>query len=137
MKANRTIRFTPEMNTQLQELANDSDISVAAVVRHAVEAYLEKRDLAAELKQIEARVDAGMQRTQKEAAKVGDDLQLLIAIVDQLARFQFATTPEVFDRAAALATGNRRHEAFIQELHNVYSARDKRSQLAQSLESLI
>lgn len=136
MKTNKTIRFDPEMASQLAALASERDMTVAAVVRTACEIYLMKQDLAGELNQVETRLAGALLRSQKETAKVGEDVQLLIALIDQLARFQFATTPDVIDKEAAAANANRRHDAFIQELHTAFSTRQKRSKLVQTLEGM-
>jgi len=136
MKTNKTIRFDEEMLVQLEALAVSRNMTLATVVRTACEIYLAKQELANELSSMEDRLAASLLRGQKETVKVSDDVQLLIALFDQLARFLFITTPDVIDKEAALANGNRRHAAFIAELHNAFSTRRKKAGITETLEKM-
>lgn len=136
MKANKSIRFDEDQLQELERVAAERGLTLAGLVRMACEVYLLKQELATELDAMEARLAASMTRGMKEVAKVGDDVQLLIALFDQLARFIFITTPEVIEKEAAAAVGNRRHAAFIAELHKAFSTRRRKSALSESLDSM-
>ena len=134
MKPNKSIRFDEDQLEGLERVAAERGLSLAAIVRTACELYLLKEGLGAELDSMESRLATSMTRGAKEVAKVGDDVQLLIALFDQLARFIFITTPEVIDKEAAAAVGNRRHAAFIAELHKAFSTRRRKAGLSESLD---
>ena len=136
MKANKSIRFDDEMLVQLEALASSRNMTLAGVVRTACEVYLMRQELASELNEMEARLAASLLRGQKETVKVSEDVQLLIALLDQMAQFLFITTPDVIDKEAAAAKGLRRHAAFISELHKVFSTRRKKAGITEALEQM-
>lgn len=142
-----TVRFDGETMAQLEGLADAKNMPVAGVVRAACDLYIKDQKLGAELEGVEARLAASIVRTQgeidqlgKRVAKAiyraGDDIQLVIALIDQLAKFQFIATPEVIDQEAALAVGNRRHEGFIAELHKAFSSRKRKAVISSKLEEM-
>lgn len=135
MKPNKSIRFEEDQLEKLQELAASKELSLGGVVRHACDLLLLKEGLAVELDSMEARLAAGMNRLMKEVSKGQDDVQLLIALFDQLTRFILMATPEVIDKKAAAAVGSRRHAAFMQELHKAFSTSRRRSVLAEELDA--
>lgn len=136
MKANKSIRFEDEMLVQLEALASSRNMTLAGVVRTACEVYLMRQELASELNEMEARLAASLLRGQKETVKVSEDVQLLIALLDQMAQFLFITTPDVIDKEAAAANGLRRHAAFISELHKVFSTKRKKAGITEALEKM-
>lgn len=136
MKAIKSIRFDEEMLVQLEALASSRNMTLAGVVRTACEVYLMRQELASELNEMEARLAASLLRGQKETVKVSEDVQLLIALLDQMAQFLFITTPDVIDKEAAAANGLRRHAAFISELHKVFSTRRKKAGITETLEKM-
>lgn len=136
MKAIKSIRFDEEMLVQLAELASSRNMTLAGVVRTACEIYLMRQELASELNEMEARVAASLLRGQKETVKVSEDVQMLIALIDQMAQFLFITTPDVIDKEAAAANGLRRHAAFISELHKSFSTRRKKAGITETLEKM-
>lgn len=142
-----TVRFDGETMAQLEGLAEAKNMPVAGVVRAACDLYIKDQKLGAELEGVEARLAASIVRTQDEIDQLGkrvakaiyragDDIQLVIALIDQLARFQFITTPEVIDHDAANAVGNRRHEGFISELHKAFSSRKRKAVISTQLEEM-
>lgn len=133
MKTNKTIRFPPEMDAWLTETARATNASVADVVRHAVQAFMDGKATAHELKEAELRMAASLYRNTREIHKVGEDVQLVIALIDQLVRFQFVVTPEVIDKTTANAIGKQRYDGFIQSLHKVFSTRKRRAELTDSI----
>lgn len=135
-KARQSVRFDGDTLDQLTKLAAVKNMSFANLVRVACEVYLAKQELADELDGMEERLASSILRTQKESGKVADDVQLLIALFDQLAQFIFITTPEVIDKEAAGAVGKRRHAAFIAELHNAFSTRRRKAGVTEKLESM-
>lgn len=133
MKTNKTIRFPPEMDAWLTETARATNASVADVVRHAVQTFMDGKGTAHELKEAESRMATSLYRNTREIHKVGEDVQLVIALIDQLVRFQFMVTPEIIDKEAANAHGNYRYDGFIQSLSEVFSVRKKRAKLTDSI----
>lgn len=92
--------------------------------------------LAASIVRTQDEIDQLGKRVAKAIYRAGDDIQLVIALIDQLARFQFIATPEVIDQEAALAVGNRRHEGFIAELHKAFSSRKRKAVISTQLEEM-
>lgn len=136
-KADRkTVRFNDEMLVQLEALADARRMPVAAVVRTACEVYLQREEFAVALGDVEARMAASLNNNRKDTARVAEDVQLLIAIVDQLAKFIMMTTPELIDKEGGVALGTRRHAGFIAELHGAFSSRRKKATLTQELDRL-
>lgn len=111
-------------------------MTFGSLVRHACEMFLLKEGLAVELDSMEERMAASMNRLSKEVSRTQDDVQLLIALSDQLTRFVLTATPEVIDKDAAAAVGNRRHAAYMKELHKAFSVRRRTSRLADELDSM-
>lgn len=132
----QSVRLGKELNAQVRAIAEDQGISFSAVIRTAVEVYLQREGFAGALDAVEKRLAAGILRCQTQAFRAADDVQLLIAIVDQLTQFLMIVTPEIIDKEGATALGMRRHAAFIAELHNAYGARRKRAVLADQLDAL-
>lgn len=142
-----TVRFDGETMAQLEGLAEAKNMPVAGVVRAACDLYIKDQKLGAELEGVEARLAASIVRTQDEIDQLGkrvakaiyragDDIQLVIALIDQLAKFSFFATPEVIDQEAAAAVGNRRHAAFISELHKAFSSRKRKAVISSKLEEM-
>mgnify|MGYP001760054724 CR=1 FL=1 len=136
MKTNKSIRFDDEQLQELERVAAERGLTLAGLVRMACEVFLLKQELAVELDGMETNLATSMARVLNEVARVGDDVQLLIALFDQLARFQFITTPEVIDKEAAAAIGSRRHAGFMEELHKAFHSRHRKSKLAKELDAM-
>lgn len=134
VKLGRTIRFDAETIKNIESIATAKEMTFSNAVRVACELYVARVELAEELDGVEERLAASILRTQKESAKVSEDVQLLIALFDQLAQFLFITTPEVVDREAAGAIGQRRHKAFIDSLHSAFSTNRKKAVIAENME---
>ncbi len=133
LKEKQTVRFHADTLTDLEEIANTTNMSIANVVRLACEDYIEKRHIHDELSSLEERLSASFNRAIKETNKVGNDVQLLIALVDQIARFLFSVTPEIIDKSAAQAVGSVRYNAFISEIHNSFNTKNNQSILSENL----
>ncbi|MDR5740093.1 hypothetical protein [Caballeronia sp. LZ016] len=73
---------------------------MTALINQAVAQFVREEGLRDELREIERRLTGNTIQTRKETARVGDDVQLLIAQVDQLMKFVFQATPEIFDKDA-------------------------------------
>ena len=140
-----TVRFDGETMVELEGLADAKNMPVAGIVRAACDLYIKDQKLGAELDGIETRLAASIVKTQDEVDKLGrrvakavyqtgDDVQLLIALFDQIATFLFSATPEVIDREAAAVIGNRRKTAFMADLHKSYSSRKRKSLIATKLD---
>lgn len=135
-KARQSVRFDGDAMERLTNLAAAKNMSFANLVRVACEVYLSKQDLAEELDGVEQRLASSIVRTQKETGKVAEDVQLLIALFDQLAKFVLITTPEIVDKEAAGAVGKRRYAAFIADLHNAFSTRRRKAVLTETIDSM-
>lgn len=142
-----TVRFDGETMAQLEGLADSKNMPVAGVVRAACDLYIKDQKLGDELDGVEARLAASIVKTQDEVEnlgrrvaravyRAGDDVQLLIALFDQMATFLFSATPEVIDRQAAAAIGNKRKAAFMADLHKSYSSRKRKALIATKLDEL-
>ncbi len=108
-------------------------ITTTILFREAIDRLVHE-DTATELIEgVEARLSAGMVRTQGEIDRVRDDVHLLIAMLDQLNKFVLTTTPEIVDRQAAAVVGGRRRAAFLAELRKAMLSRGRRAKVATEL----
>ncbi|WP_292238015.1 hypothetical protein [Burkholderia sp.] len=96
----------------------------------AIEKYLANESIVEELHAMEGRLAATIVRTLTETARVGDDVQLVIAQVDQLIRFMFQATPEIFDKEAAAIVGSRRYTGFLESFAKEFVGRKRRAVFA-------
>jgi hypothetical protein len=65
---------------------------------------------------------------------VGDNVQPVIARVDQLIRFVFQSTPEIFDKEAAAIVGSCRYKGFLELLPREFVSRKRRAGFAANVE---
>lgn len=131
-----TIRLGDELNEQVQSIADARDMSASAVVRTAVEMYLQREEFAVALSDVETNIASTLNAARRDTSKVGDDVQLVIAILDQFLRFSMIAAPEVIDKPGAVALGNRRYSNFIADLHKSFHSRRKKAVLTQTLEGM-
>ncbi|KVG55721.1 hypothetical protein WS79_22315 [Burkholderia territorii] len=103
----------------------------------AIEQYLANESIVEELRAMEGRLAATMVRTLTETARVGDDVQLVIAQVDQLIRFMFQATPEIFDKEAAAIIGARRYTGFLESFGNEFVGRKRRAVFATHIDDTL
>lgn len=131
-----TVRLGDELDAQVQAIANDRGMSASAIVRTAVEMYLQREQFAVALSDVETNIASTLNASRRDTAKVSEDIQLLVAIMDQFVKFSMITTPEVIDREGAVALGNRRYAGFIGDLHKAFHTRRKKAVLTQTLEGM-
>jgi len=131
-----TVRLGNELDAQVQAIANDRGMSASAIVRTAVEMYLQREQFAVALSDVETNIASTLNASRRDTAKVSEDIQLLVAIMDQFVKFSMITTPEVIDREGAVALGNRRYAGFIGDLHKAFHTRRKKAVLTQTLEEM-
>jgi hypothetical protein len=136
MKHNTTVRFTDEMRDRLKARADERGTNLSAIVSHACERYLADETIAAELQGVEARLGATVIRTLSETARVEDDVQLVIAQLDQLIRFVFQATPEIFDKESAGIIGARRYSGFLESFAEQFQSRKRRAVFATKVDEL-
>ncbi|WP_248324860.1 ribbon-helix-helix domain-containing protein [Caballeronia sp. Sq4a] len=129
-KAHTSVRLEPAHQEQLREIAERRSTNVTALINEAVAQFVREEGLRDEVREIERRLNATAIQTQKETARVGDDVQLLIAQVDQLMRFVFQATPEIFDKDAAAIVGSRRYAGFLESFHKQFTGRKRRALFA-------
>lgn len=132
----KSIRLDAELTAQLQEMADARDMSFSSVVRAGAEMYLLREQFAVGLENVEANIGATLNAIRRDNNRTADDVQLLIAYMDQLTKFLMMVLPEVVDKEGAVALGNRRHAGFIAEFHKAFSSRRKRANLSAELERL-
>jgi hypothetical protein len=97
----------------------------------ACERYLADETIVGEL---EARLAATAVRALTETAKVEDDVQLVIAQIDQLIRFVFQATPEIFDKESAGILGSRRYSGFLKSFPKEFQSRKRRAVFATKID---
>ncbi len=136
LKTRATVRLGDDLTEQVQALADSRQISFSAVVRTAVEMYLQREEFAVGLNDMEERIAAEFENVRRDTGRVEEDVQMLIAILDQLIKFQLMSTPELIDKEGSVALGNRRYTGFVAELHNAFHTRKKKSVLSQKLEQI-
>ncbi|MGF6611460.1 putative transcriptional regulator [Paraburkholderia sp. WSM4175] len=130
MKEHLTVRLDSHLKAHLKEAAEARSTSVSAVLTVALERYFADESILDELREMEQRLAATMMRTLTETARVGDDVQLVIGQVDQLIRFMFQTTPEIFDKDAAAMVGSRRYSGFLESFAKEFVGRKRRAVFA-------
>jgi len=134
MKYNTTVRFTEEMRDRLRARADERGTNLSAIVSHACERYLADETIVTELHEAEARLAATVIRNLTETARVQDDVQLVIAQLDQLIRFVFQSTPEIFDKESAGILGSRRYNGFLEAFPSQFQSRKRRADFAVNVE---
>jgi len=137
MKEHLTARLDPQLKARLKAAADARSTSVSAVMTVAIERYLADESIIEELREMEGRLAATMLHALKETARVGDDVQLVIAQVDQLIRFMFQTTPEIFDKDAAAMVGSRRYSGFLESFAKEFVGRKRRAAFAGQMDDAI
>ena len=137
MKEHLTARLDSSLKERLQAEAEARSTSVSALVVVALEQFFAQEGIVTELREMEERLAATMLRTFKETARVGDDVQLVIAQVDQLIRFMFQTTPEIFDKEAAAMVGSRRYTGFLESFAKEFIGRKRRAVFAGTIDKAL
>lgn len=137
MKEHLTARLDSHLKARLKEVADARSTSVSAVLTVALERYFTDESILEELRGMEGRLAATMARTLTETARAGDDVQLVIAQVDQLIRFMFQTTPEIFDKEAAAIVGSRRYSGFLESFAKEFVGRKRRAVFASQIDDAL
>jgi len=131
-----TVRFGDALDAQLQAIADERGMSASAVVRTAVEMYLQREQFAVALSDVETNIASTLNASRRDTAKVAEDIQLLVAIMDQFVKFSMIAAPDIVDKEGAVALGNRRYAGFVGELHKAFHTRRKKAVLSQTLEGM-
>ncbi|MEX3581719.1 MAG: ribbon-helix-helix domain-containing protein [Burkholderia sp.] len=122
------IRFDAAQSERLDALAKTRGVTKASLVREAVDVLLEADAEKTHLDELEARLAATINRLQRDTAGVRNDVQMLFAYVDSLAKFILYSTPEILDKEARKTLGVRRYANLIRE--TVGNLSGKRSKTA-------
>ncbi|CAG9229893.1 conserved hypothetical protein [Paraburkholderia tropica] len=130
MKKVTAVRLDDEVRQRLRSIASERETTVSALVALAVDRFLRDETFRDELADMEQRLATTMVRALTETARVGDDVQLVIAQVDQLIRFMFQVTPEIFDKEAAAIVGSRRYTGFLESFATQFVGRKRRAVFA-------
>jgi predicted transcriptional regulator len=131
-----TVRLGDDLTEKIRAMANERGMTFSAVIRVAAETYLEREDFGVALGEVEASIASTLNASRRDTAKVAEDVQLLVAVLDQFIRFSMMVAPEVIDKEGAVALGNRRHSGFIAELHKAFHTRSKKAVLTRTLEDI-
>ena len=134
MKKVTAVRLDDDVKERLRAIAKERDTTVSALVALACDRFLRDETFRDELAEMEQRLGATMVRTLTETARVGDDVQLVIAQVDQLIRFMFQATPEIFDKEAAAMVGSRRYTGFLESFAKEFVGRKRRAVFAGAID---
>lgn len=127
MRKVTTVRFDDELKAALQEVADRRGTHVSAIVNMACEQFIRDEGVRDGLASLEASFAASFATLAKETMRVGDDLQLVIAWLDQLTKFQFQATPEVVDKKSAAIIGSRRYKQFLTSFKDVLEGKRRRA----------
>ncbi|MEM8515365.1 putative DNA-binding protein [Massilia sp. MP_M2] len=134
--ATKTVRLGDDLTDKLQLMADERGMSFSAVVRTAAEMYLQREEFAVALGDVETNIASTLNAARRDTAKVAEDVQLVVAILDQFVRFSMIAAPDVIDKEGAVALGNRRYSGFVGELHKAFHTRRKKAVLTQTLEGM-
>lgn len=132
----KSIRLDVDLVDGIQQMADAREMSFSSVMRAAGEMYLMREHFAVGLENVEANIGATLNNIRRDISRVAEDQQLLIAYLDQFAKFVMMVLPQVVDKEGALALGNQRHDGFIKDFHKAFSARKKRSKLSMELDRM-
>lgn len=126
-KVHRSYRLDAALLEALQAEVAERGGTVTGLLELAAWDHLKRRGLERQLEALEGRVAASLVGLGDEVRRVGDDVQLLFAFLDQLAKFIFATTPEVSDKQAANVLGSARHAGFLKEMPGAMKERKRKA----------
>jgi predicted DNA-binding protein len=122
-----TIRLPDELREKVKGIAEVNGTSEAAMVRRACENLVREVEAGKEIADIEARIAGTLSRSHKLASAANhyaktnnENLQVLIAMVDQLVKFVFGTTPELVNKGAAATLFEMRYSKFWDELPHAF-----------------
>jgi len=132
-KVHRSYRLDAALLEALQAEVAERGGTVTGLLELAAWEHLKRRGLESQLEALEGRMAASLVGLGDEVRRVGDDVQLLFAFVDQLAKFIFATTPEVSDKQAAAVLGSTRHAGFIKEMPGVMKERKRKASVVDQI----
>lgn len=134
--ATKTVRLGDDLTEKLQAMADERGMSFSAVVRTAAEMYLQREEFAVALSDVETNIASTLNASRRDTAKVAEDIQLMVAILDQFVKFSMIAAPDIVDKEGAVALGNRRYAGFVGELHKAFHSRRKKAVLTQTLEGM-
>jgi len=127
VKDHMTLRIDTDLKARLAAIAKERNTSASAILTLALERFMRDESVIDEMRGMEQRLAATMMRTLSETARVEDDIQFVIAQVDQLIRFVFQTTPEIFDKDAAGILGSRRYSGYLKTFASQLQSRRRRA----------
>lgn len=136
-KKHTTARLSDDVRQRLEAIAAERNTTVTAIIEIACQRLLAENAILDELRAMEERVASTVVRTLSETARVGDDVQLVIAQVDQLIRFMFQVTPEIFDKRAAGIIGSRRYTDYLADFAKQFQGRKRRASFVAEIEGRI
>lgn len=132
-KVPRTYRIDAALLEALQAEVAERGGTVTGLLELAAWDHLKRRGLEGHLEALEGRLAASLVGLGDEVRRVGDDVQLLFAFLDQLAKFIFATTPEVSDKQAASILGSTRHAGFLKEMPGAMKERKRKASVVDKI----
>ncbi|MDN4572054.1 hypothetical protein DBB29_12320 [Pandoraea cepalis] len=127
MKKVTSIRFEDELKAALEAIADKRDTNVSSVVNLACAQFVRDEGLREEFATLGGSFVASFSALTKETMRVSDDLQLVIAWLDLLTKFQFQATPEVVDKKSAAIVGARRYKRFLTSFKEVMEGSRRRA----------
>jgi predicted transcriptional regulator len=136
MKDHLTLRIDRDLKAQLSAVAKERNTSASAILTLALQQFLNHETVIGEMLNMEQRLAATVIRTLSETARVEDDVQLVIAQLDQLIRFVFQATPEIFDKESAGIIGARRYSGFLESFAEQFQSRKRRAVFATKVDEL-
>lgn len=136
-KTHTNVRLNPESLERLRTMAETRSTNVTALISEAVERFLREESFRDDLASMEQCLAATIVSAIKETARVGDDVQLLIGQVDQLMKFVFQATPEIFDKDAAAIVGSRRYTGFLESFGKEFVGRKRRARFAAGMDQTL
>lgn len=134
---NYTVRLPDELRAKVRSVSDAHGTSEAAVIRRACESFVRQVEAGQELADIEEKISATLSRAHRLAVianqtadRNNDNIQILIALIDQLARFVFMAAPEIINRDAAQILGKSRYDTFVGETAKSFVAGGKAARVA-------
>lgn len=115
-KQTYSVRLDSEQRMLLAAMAENLNIPVGVLIRHAIDAYLKQQEEKEYLSEVEERIAATMNRLARQVAKDRAEQQLIVGMLDYLREWLSFTLPIPDDKEQANYLMRERDKVFWERL---------------------
>lgn len=115
-KQTYSVRLDSEQRMLLAAMAENLNIPVGVLIRHAIDAYLKQQEEKEYLSEVEERIAATMNRLTRQVAKDRAEQQLIVGMLDYLREWLSFTLPIPDDKEQANYLMRERDKVFWERL---------------------